>query len=235
MAEIYLFYSSLTLFAMGCLALVLFLFFRLKYHGMNSCPKNLSANIFNKTFNVLDPYPERRKIIHSFLSAVPLIVLFVCLAFVILLWKVFEYGLLSSFFILLVCLNLMLMDVMSEIYQVTKIFIKAIRSEASLGVGDIKAIQVLKRALPRLSNYYFALSILFFVFAAMLGYIWSSLLLFFSQVIGLIIEVSTTTGIIAYQVVVLMFALIVVLIQIFAWKIKNKFLRHLTELPSFGD
>lgn len=235
MAEIYLFYSSLTLFAMGCLALVLFLFFRLKYHGMNSCPKNLSANIFNKTFNVLDPYPERRKIIHSFLSAVPLIVLFVCLAFVILLWKVFEYGLLSSFFILLVCLNLMLMDVMSEIYQVTKIFIKAIRSEASLGVGDIKAIQVLKRALPRLSNYYLALSILFFVFAAMLGYIWSSLLLFFSQVIGLILEISATTGIIAYQVAVLMFALIVVLIQIFAWKIKNKFLRHLTELPSFGD
>jgi len=235
MAEIYLFYSSLTLSAMGCLALVLFLFFRLKYQRMNSCPKNLSANIFNKTFNVLDPYPERRKIIHSFLSAVPLIVFFACLAFVILLWKIFEYGLLSSFFILLVCLNLMLMDVMSEIYQVTKIFIKAIRSEASLGVGDIKAIQVLKRALPRLSNYYLALSILFFVFAAMLGYIWSSLLWFFSQVIGLILEISATTGIIAYQVAVLMFALIVVLIQIFAWKIKNKFLRHLTELPSFGD
>jgi len=235
MAEIYLFYSSLTLSAMGCLALVLFLFFRLKYQRMNSCPKNLSANIFNKTFNVLDPYPERRKIIHSFLSAVPLIVFFACLAFVILLWKIFEYGLLSSFFILLVCLNLMLMDVMSEIYQVTKIFIKAIRSEASLGVGDIKAIQVLKRALPRLSNYYLALSILFFVFAAMLGYIWSSLLWFFSQVIGLILEISATTGIIAYQVAVLMFSLIVVLIQIFAWKIKNKFLRHLTELPSFGD
>jgi hypothetical protein len=123
----------------------------------------------------------------------------------------------------------MLMDVMSEIYQVTKIFIKAIHSEASLGVGDIKAIQMLKRALPRLSNYYLVLSILFFVFAAMLGYIWSSLLLFFSQVIGLILEVSATTGIIAYQVAVLIFASIVVLVQIFAWKIKNKFLRHLVE------
>ena len=235
MAEIYLFYSSLTLFAMGCVALVLFLFFRLKYHGMNSYPKNLSANIFNKTFNVLDPYPERRKIIHSFLSAVPLIVFLACLAFVFLLWKVFEYGLLSSFFILLVCLNLMLMDVMSEIYQVTKIFIKAIRGEASLGVGDIKAIQLLKKALPRLSNYYLALSILFFVFAAMLGYIWFSLLWFFTQVIGLILEISATTGIMSYQVAVFLFTLIVVVIQIFAWKIKNKFLRHLTELPSFGD
>jgi small-conductance mechanosensitive channel len=229
MAEIYLFYSPLTLFAMGCLALVLFLFFRSKYHEMNSYPKNLSANIFNKTFNVLDPYPERRKIIHSFLSAVPLIAFFASLAFAILLWKVFEYGLLSSFFILIVCLNLMLMDVVSEIYQITKISIKAIRSETSLGVGDIKAIQVLKRALPRLSNYYLVLSILFFVFAAMSGYIWSSLLLFFSQFIGLILEVSATTGIIAYQVAVLIFALIVVLIQFFAWRIKNKFLRHLVE------
>jgi hypothetical protein len=160
---------------------------------------------------------------------VPLIAFFASLAFAILLWKVIENGLLSSFFILIVCLNLMLMDVVSEIYQITKISIKAIRSETSLGVGDIKAIQVLKRALPRLSNYYLALSILFFVFAAMSGYIWSSLLLFFSQFIGLILEVSATTGIIAYQVPVLIFALIVVLIQIFAWKIKNKFLRHLVE------
>jgi hypothetical protein len=235
MAEIYLFYSSLTLFAMGCLALVLFLFFRLKYQRMNSYPKNLSANIFNKTFNVLDPYPERRKIIHNFLSAVPLIVFFACLAFVILLWKIFEYGLLSSFFMLLVCLNLILVDVVSEVYQTTEIFIKAVRSGTSLGVGDIKAIQLLKRALPRLSNYYLVLSILFFVFAAMLGFIWSSMLWFFSQVIGLILEISATTGIIAYQVAVLIFALIVVLIQNFAWNIKNKFLRHLTELPSFGD
>jgi len=235
MAETYLFYSSLTLFAMGCVALVLFLFFRLKYHEMNSYPKNLSANIFNKTFNVLDPYPERRKIIHSFLSAVPLIAFFASLAFAILLWKVFEYGLLSSFFILIVCLNLMLIEVASEIYQTTGIFIKAFQDGTGLGVSDIQAFQILKNALPKLSNYYLALSILFFVFAAMLGYIWSSLLLFFSQVIGLILEVSATTGIIAYQVAVLMFALIVVLIQIFAWKIKNKFLRHLTELPSFGD
>jgi len=235
MAEIYLFYSSLTLFAMGCLALVLFIFFRLKYQRMNSYPKNLSANIFNKTFNVLDPYPERRKIIHSFLSAVPLIVFFACLAFVILLWKIFEYGLLSSFFILLVCLNLMLVDVVSEVYQTTEIFIKAVRSGTSLGVGDIKAIQLLKRALPRLSNYYLVLSILFFVFATMLGFIWSSMLWFFSQVIGLILEISATTGFMSYQVAVFLFALIVVIIQILAWKVKNKFLRYLTELPSFGD
>jgi hypothetical protein len=235
MAETYLFYSSLTLFAMGCLALVLFLFFRLKYHGLNSYPKNLSANIFNKTFNVLDPYPERTKMIHSFLSAVPLIIFFACLVFVILLWKIFEYGLLSSFFILIVCLNLMLMDVMFEIYQITKVFANAIRSETSLGVGDIKAIQLLKGVLPRLSSYYLALSILFFIFAAVLGYVWYSLLWFFSQGIGLILEISVKTGFMSYQVAVFLFALVVVFIQIFAWKIKNRFLKHLTELPSFGD
>jgi small-conductance mechanosensitive channel len=196
---------------------------------MNSYPKNLSANVFDKTFNVLDPYPERRKIIHSFLSAVPLIAFFASLAFAILLWKVFEYGLLLSLFILIVCLNLMLTEVASETYQTTGILIKAVRKRADLATGDIKAFQTLKNALPKLSNYYLALSILFLVFAATLDYIWSSLLLFFSQIIGLILEVSAATGIIAYQVAVLIFALIVVLIQIFAWKIKNKFLRHLVE------
>ena len=129
----------------------------------------------------------------------------------------------------------MLVDVVSEVYQTTEIFIKAVRSGTSLGVGDIKAIQLLKRALPRLSNYYLVLSILFFVFATMLGFIWSSMLWFFSQVIGLILEISATTGFMSYQVAVFLFALIVVIIQILAWKVKNKFLRYLTELPSFGD
>ena len=229
MAEAYLFYSSLTLFAMSCLTLVLFVLFRLKHHKISSFPKNLSANFFDKTFNVLDPYPERRKILHNFLSVLSIIPIILSIVFAAFVWKILEYGLLLSLVIIIVCLNLMLTDVASETYQNAEIFIKAVHKRADLGVGDIKAFQTLKNVLPKLSNYYLALSILFLIFAATLGYIWSSLLLFFSQVIGLIVEVSATTGIIAYQVAVLIFALIVVLVQIFAWKIKNKFLRHLVE------
>jgi hypothetical protein len=216
MAEAYLFYSSLTLFAMSCLTLVLFVSFRLKYHRISNLPKNLSANVFDKTFNVLNPYSEPRKIFHNFLSVLPIIPIILSIVSTAFLWKILEYGLLLSLVIIIVCLNLMLTEVASETYQTTVILIKAVRKRTELVTDDIKAFQTLKNALPKLSNYYLALSILFLVFAATLGYIWSSLLLFFSQVIGLILELSATTGIIAYQVAVLIFALIVVLIQIFA-------------------
>jgi len=235
MTETYLFYSSLTLFAISCLTLVLSISFRLKHKRMNSLPKNLSANIFNKTFNVLNPYPEHGKIIHNLLLALPLIPFIVSLVFFIFLWKVMEYGLLLSLVIIIVCLNLMLTDVASETYQSAELFIKAVHGEAGLGVGDIQAFQILKNALPRLSNYYLALSILFFGFTATLGHIWYSLLWFFSQVAGLILEISATTGLIAYQVAVLLFALTIIIIQIFALKVKNKFLSYVIELPSSRD
>jgi len=202
---------------------------------MNSLPKNLSANIFNVTFNVLNLYPEHRKTIHTFLSALPLIPFVISLVFFIFLWKAVEYGLLLSLVIIIVCLNLILTDIASETYQSAEIFIKAVHGKADLGVGDIQAFQILKNALPRLSNYYLALSILFLGFTATLDRIWYSLLWFFSQVAGLIPKISATTGIIAYQVVVLLFALIIIIIQIFALKVKNKFLSYVIELPRSRD
>ncbi len=235
MAEAYLFYSSLTLFAMGCLTLVLFVSFHLKYHRISNLPKNLSASIFDKTFNVLNPYSEHGKIIHNFLSALPLIPVFVSVVFFVFLLKILEYGLLLSLVIIIVCLNLMLTDVASETYQNAEIFIKAVHKRADLGVGDIKAFQTLKNALPKLSNYYLALSILFLIFAATLGYIWSSLSWVLTQVAGLISEISATNGFVAYQVAVFLFVLIIVIVQIFVLKVKDKFLSYVIELPSFRD
>ena len=40
---------------------------------INSLPKNLSADVSDKTFNVFDPYPERRKIFHNMLFALLLL------------------------------------------------------------------------------------------------------------------------------------------------------------------
>ena len=129
----------------------------------------------------------------------------------------------------------MLTEVASETYQTTEILIKAVRKRADLAAGDIKAFQTLKNALPKLSNYYLALSILFLVFAATLDYIWPSLLSFFSQAIGLTLVIGTTTGIIGYQVAVFLFALIIVIVQIFVFKIKDKFLSYVIELPISRD
>lgn len=194
----------------------------MKYHRISNLPKNLSANVFDKTFNVLNPYSEHGKILHNFLSVLPIIPIILSFVFIAFLWKILEYGLLLSL-VIIVCLNLMLTEVASETYQTTEILIKTVHKRADLAAGDIKAFQTLKNALPKLSNYYFALSILFLVFAATLDYIWPSLLSFFSQAIGLTLVIGTTTGIISYQVAVFLFALIISIIQIFVFKIKNKF------------
>ena len=213
---------------MSCLTLVLSILFRLKYHKMNNLPRNLSATVFSKTFNVFDPYPEHRKIIHSFLFALPLIVVLGSLVLVVFVLRVFESGLLLSLALLVICLNSMLVQVASDTYQNAKIFIKAFNNKADLGVGDLKAFQTLKRVLPRLSSYYLALSILLLTLAATLNYIWSSLLWFFAQFASLILKVGALTGsAIGYVIAVFLFALMVGMFQIFIWKIKRKFLSHL--------
>jgi len=233
LAETYLFYSSLTLFAMSCLTFVLSIFFRLKHYKIDSLPKNLSVDVFNKTFNVLNPYPGRRKIFHNFLSALPLIVFSAGLVLILLGWKIFEYGLLLSIVMLIICLNLMLVDFASETYQSAKILVKAVDTEACLGAGDLEVFQILKRVMPKLSNYYLALSILFLTFAVTLSYIWSSFLWIFVHFVGLIFEVffyicgDVLTGFIAFQVAVVLCGVTVFIIQIFAWKIKSKVLSYM--------
>ena len=227
MAETYLFYSSLTLVAMGCLTLVLSILFRLKHRNMNSLPRNLSVNIFDKTFSVFDPYSERRKVIHSFLSVLPFMVFLVSFVSILFAWKAFESGLLLSLLLLIICLNLMLIEVASETYQNATIFTKALNNKADLGVGDLKVFRTLGRVIPQLSYYYLALSILFLTLAATLGYIWSSLLWFFARVMGLILEVQALIGgTIAFLVTLILFSLIVGVVQIFIQKIKSKFLSH---------
>jgi len=217
---------------MNCLTLVLSILFRLKHHEMNHLPRNLSANIFDRTFSVFNPYSERRKVIHNFLfiaHILPLITVFVSWYLAPLaLFKVLESGLLLSVVLLIIWLNLMLIEVASEIYQNAKTFINAFNNKADLGAGDLKVFQVLKTALPKLSNYHLALSILFLTLAATLGYIWSSLLWFFARVIGLILEFQGSIGgTIAFPVSVLLFSLMVGIVQIFIWKIKSKVLSHL--------
>jgi hypothetical protein len=151
-------------------------------------------------------------------------------------WKVFEYGLVLSVALLVICINLMLTEVAYEAYQNAKIFVKAFNNKADLGVGDLKAFETLKRVIPKLSNYYLVLSILFLTSAVTLVYTWSSLLLFFAQVIGLIFEASkfivSALGFahvpeVVALLAVFLFVLMVTAFQIFIWKIKNRFLSHL--------
>lgn len=245
LAESYLFYSSMTLLAMACLTLVLSILLRRQHRRMNSLPKNLTVSIYDKTFNVFNPYPKRRKLIHElgftsikhtlFFEWLPAVTFLICVAFILFMQRIVESGLLLSLFVLFFCLNLMLTEIVSEAYKSAEIFIKAVQDKASLGAGDIKVSQILKQSLPKLSNYYLVLSVLFMTFAATLGYFWHSLLWFFARVIGVFWEVSSLAGDARFQVVVILFFLLVVIIQVFASKIKRKVLSHIVELSTLED
>lgn len=210
---------------MGCLAIALSIFFRLKSRALNGLPKNLSANVFDKTFVVFNPYSEQRKIIHGFLYIIFLLLLllvFTCLGFSVIVWKILESGLLLSLFILLIGLNLIIVEDAIEIYQNSNTFIKAVQGGTNLGVGDLKGFQILKNALPRITQYYLGLSILFMALSLAVPHIWSSALWFVARFMGSILEVAAPAGVLGYQVAVCLFALTLVIIQIFASKIKNK-------------
>ncbi|HYB93048.1 MAG TPA: hypothetical protein VED00_02785 [archaeon] len=129
----------------------------------------------------------------------------------------------------------MLIDVFSEVYQDASVFIKAVDAKADVGVGDVKAFQILKNAIPKLSNYYLILSISFFIFAFTIGYIWSSILWLFGYLVNFILEIGVPTGFIAYAVVTLIFVSLVAIIQILVNRVKNKFLTTITETPSFEE
>jgi hypothetical protein len=227
--EEYLLYSSFALFTMGCLVLAISIIFRLKFREINSLPENLSANVSNKTFIVFNPFPEHRKIIHRFLLVLPMVVLFTSMCFVLIMIKILEYGVLLSFFALLIGLNLIVVEGAFDVYQNSKIFIKAVQDGTSLGVGDLKVLRIMEKLMPKLSNYYLGLSIIFMASSAMLPYIWSSSLLFFAWFIGLIFQASAPTGVISWEVAVFLFVLTLVVVQIFASAVKNKLLTHLME------
>ena len=223
----YLFYASLSLFGMGCLTIVLALIFLSKNHEIEKNSKNLSANIFNKTFCIFDPYPEPRKSIYSHLS----ILLLACFLFIIfsaiMVWKILETGLLLSLTLIIIGLNLMLIDVALEVYKNVKSFTNAIRHKSNVGVGDLTVLQTLKNSTSKLSIYYFSISLIFFILGSTLQYLLPPLLWFLAEFIGLILEISAWTGVVAYQVAVFLFSIMIVITQRLTSRIKHKILRRI--------
>jgi len=229
--EAYLFYSSLTLFAMGCLALLLSVFFRLKSRAISNISTELEPRIFDKTFSVFNPYPERRRIIHSFLPVLFTVVVIASFGSLLIAMRIVEAGLLLSLFILIICLDLIVVNVAPETYMNTNTFIRAIHCGTSLGVGDLKVFQLLIRALPRLSNYYLGLSIFFIVLGVAFSYIWRIALEFFTRFVGLTFGIGEAAGWMGWVIPVILFVIAVVLVQTLVWKTRG----YLTDMPDRFD
>jgi hypothetical protein len=190
--------------------------------------------VFSRTFNVFDPYPDRLKIIDSFLTALPLVVLALTGAVLLLFMEIVATGLLLSLIIIVVSLNLLVVEGAFDVYQSAKTFITAFQRGTGLGEGDLRVLRIVKKALPRISNYYFGLAIGFAIFGLALPYTTPSLSWAFLQLMGFIFRGGTAMGFPPFTVP-FVWTLSILAIIIFIRKIKSRFSKaifaHMLELP----
>lgn len=215
--------SFLILSVMSCLSLVFSLSFRLKSRVVGKLPKNLPVNVFDKTFNVFNPYPSRRKMIHSYIILLPILAWSgsLIVAFIVTV-KIFEMGLILGLTLLLISLGLMMIEEALEIYRNANIFVKAVKNGVNLGKGDLAVLFLVKETLPKLSAYYLLLAVVFFTSSIALPYIVPAFLLTFAQFAGVVVEISASTGLLAVYLTAFLYALVILIVHVAAREIKSK-------------
>lgn len=221
------------LLSMSFLSIVFFIFFHRKHRAIMRLP-HLSANVFDKTFNVFNPYSPHRRIIGSYFFALLIIGLQGSLILSLFITAgVLNIGLLLSLVILIVCLSLIISDDVSEIYKNANVFIKVVKNGADLGKGDLTVLFVLKKTLPRLSLYYLSLAIIFLISSVTLPYILPSALWILAQFAGVLTDFAAFMGsyVYAFCIVPLSLVALMLVIQLANKKIKNK----LFSFPSSGS
>jgi hypothetical protein len=171
----------MVLVAMGCAALVFSWALGTKSRALGRLSKNLSVRVFSKTFNVFDPNMERRRIISSHTGLVVFLAIYGSwFAVTIGVITTFAAGGLLASVIFLVCAALLMVDETQELNKNAGIFVKAIGSGTALGVGDLRALFVMRRTLPKLSLYHLVLAVVFFASAFAVPYLSMTLFLAFA-------------------------------------------------------
>jgi len=211
---------------MGCLALALSIIFWRKSRRLDSLPGDVAPSVFDRTFNVFDPYPDQIKVIHRFLTALPLIAGVGAIGLGFGVWSLLSSGLMLSIFVMIVGLNLIIIAEAPEIYTNSNIFARAIQDHAKLASGDVKVLRVIRKLAPKLGHYYLGLAIIFIVFSVTLQYIWDSLPSLFGQIANAIAQSSGSNGIGVTQALTIVFALSCVFLQFVAFKIKSRMFRY---------
>jgi len=225
LTETYLFYSSLTMLAMAGVALCLSTLFRLRVKRLRSIPRDLGATVFNQTFAVFDPYPQQKKVMHRFLGAMPFIGIAVTFAGIAIVWKMVTAGFLLSTFIMIITLNIIVIEEAPEVYINSKLFIKAVQNKSNFAEGDVKALNLVRKLASKISNYYLGISAILIVTSVALPYVWESLPSLSNWLVASVANLSGLSGTLVFQVVAFLLALSFVIIQLVAFKLKNRIFR----------
>ena len=213
MTESYIYYTSIVLFALGLIALVMAVLFRQRSKRLNDLPKELSPAVFGQTFVVFNPYPAQKKLWHRFLSLLPFVCLAVSVVVVIAMWSMLTNSLLLPAFVIVVGLNIIVIEEAPEVFMTARIFIKAVQNKTELAKGDLKVLKIIQRVAPRMRDYYVGLTILFIATSLVLLYGWEAL-------------PSSVPWIGDPRGIVILFILIVALLQFAVFKLKNKMFRY---------
>jgi len=222
------FAASMVLVAMGFVSLAFSLGLRLKSRALRSYPKNIQIGIFKRTFNVFNPYPEQRKVIHENLQWLIFFAIYgsyIGIGFAIM--KIFEFGFLIAFITLVICLGFLLIDETLDVHKNAGIFVNAFRESARFGKGDLEVLAFLRHTLPRLSNYHLMVAVVFFATSLAVPLAVNVFLWTFSRLAGLIFAASAVMWFFPPFVLLitgLLFAATVFTVQFAANRVKMRIL-----------
>jgi hypothetical protein len=216
-------YASIALLITGCTSIVLSALFHSKLKKLKGLSEaGLAANVYNKTFIVFNPYPENRKMIHSYLPLWAIIAGFTSFAASLASFVLMGMGFGLSIFAVLAGLSLIVIDDAFDVYKNSDVFIKAIGNGSNLGVGDLEVFSILKVYARRLSYYYLCVGIFLVLISLVLPRILNHVMLAFAFLIAEIIQLGSVAGPANCQFGVLLFSMAVVLFEILIMKIKSK-------------
>jgi len=166
---------------------------------------NSTANVFNRTFVVFDPYSQKT-VVHRFLSLLPFVPLILGWSLAVLLLVIIDAGLLLTLLVTIVGLSLIVVEESVEALTESKTLIQAIEQGSSLGVGDIRLLSLTKRLLPRLGRYYLGLSVCLFLLAGVVPFVWVQFLYGFAMFLSLFIEISAVVGPVGWLLGIVVYA-----------------------------
>jgi hypothetical protein len=207
---------------MGCVSLALSLLLHLKNRALVRLPKNLHANVSDRTFNVFDPYPEHRRVLHSYLTLLPLVTSLGALAVAYLTLNILAMGLVLGFAAFVLCLGLIMVDEFFEVYRNTGMLVKAVSTGADFGAGDLTVLSMMRKTLPKLRAYYLLLSVAFFASFVAFPYIIPVAVMAFAQAVGAVFEFSASAGVLVAFIIVLVFAAAEMMVYVAVRKVKSR-------------
>jgi hypothetical protein len=218
------------LFVMACGSLTMALVFYSKSRVLRKLSRKLSINVFNKTFNVYDPYP-RRGTLNSLLSLMPILALFLAFSVAITVFKTVTSGLPLGLAVFLLCLSPMMIVEAYETYTTANLFIKSVKNRANFGKGDLEVLFLVNLATPRLSIYYVFLTGVFCGFAIGLPYIVPPALLYFAQLFTMPMQSASYIGAAAPYLTVFLFTALFMTAFFVGGRLKSKIFGFPSAIP----